>query len=88
VLKGNVFADNLGIAATDRIAEKYPSGNYFVSSYQRIGFSDFAHGNWRLAANSRTRNRGSDGRDPGVDADALIAAGVNLARSGGRFEKR
>jgi len=88
VFKGNVFSDNLGIVANDRLAEKYPSGNYFVGSYQRIGFSDFAHGNWRLAPNSRTRNRGSDGKDPGVDADALIAAGVNLARTGRRFEKR
>jgi hypothetical protein len=88
IFKGNVFADNLGIAANDRLPEKYPSGNYFAGSYQRIGFSDFAHGNWRLAADSRTRNRGSDGKDPGVDIDALIAAGVNLARTGGRFEQR
>lgn len=88
VFKGNVFADNLGIAANDRLPDKYPSGNYFFGSYQRIGFSDFAHGNWRLAANSRTRNRGSDGKDPGVDTEALIAAGVNLARTGGRFERR
>jgi hypothetical protein len=88
VFKGNVFADNLGIAALDHLPEKYPFGNYFAGSYQRIGFSDFAHGNWRLAANSRTRNRGSDGKDPGVDTEALIAAGVNLARTGGRFEKR
>jgi hypothetical protein len=88
VFKGNVFADNLSIAANDRLPESYPSGNYFVGSYQRIGFSDFAHGNWRLAGNSHTRNRGSDGKDPGVDTDAMIAAGINLARSGGRFEGR
>jgi len=88
VFKGNVFADNLGVAQTERFAERYPSGNYFVGSFQRVGFSDFAHGNWRLASNSHTRNRASDGRDPGVDADALIDAGVNLARTGGRFERR
>lgn len=88
VFKGNVFADNLGVAANDHLPEKYPSGNYFAGPYQRVGFSDFANGNWRLAANSRTRKRASDGKDPGVDADALIAAGVNLARTGGRFEKR
>jgi hypothetical protein len=88
VFKGNVFADNLSIAANDRLPERYPAGNYFVGSYQRIGFSDFAHGNWRLAGNSHTRNRGSDGKDPGVDTDAMIAAGVNLARTGGRFERR
>jgi hypothetical protein len=88
VFKGNVFADNLGAAANDNVESKYPSGNYFVSSYQRIGFTDFAHGEWRLAVGSRTRRRGSDGRDPGVDLDALIAAGAPAAREGSRFQMR
>lgn len=88
VFKGNVFADNLGIAANDHLADKYPFGNYFVGSYQRLGFSDFAHGNWRLAANSHTRNRASDGKDPGVDVDALVAAGATAAGTGGRVAQR
>ncbi|HEV7472419.1 MAG TPA: hypothetical protein VGN90_00115 [Pyrinomonadaceae bacterium] len=88
VFKGNVFADNLGAVANDKIDSKYPAGNYFVASYQRIGFTDFAHGDWRLGAASRTRNRGSDGRDPGVDLDALVAAGAMAARTGERFETR
>jgi hypothetical protein len=82
VFKGNVFADNFGAAAADDVASKYPAGNYFVGSYQRIGFTDFAHGDWRLGANSRTRRRASDGSDPGVDLDALIAAGAVSAREG------
>lgn len=86
--KGNVIADNLGAAAGDDMGSKYPSGNYFVGSYQRIGFTDFAHGDWRLGAGSKTRRRGSDGRDPGVDLDALIAAGAMNAREGTRFEMR
>ena len=88
VFKGNLFADNLGAVANDKIESKYPSGNYFVSSYQRIGFADFAHGDWRLGTGSSTRRRGSDGRDPGVDLDALIAAGALAAREGARFEPR
>jgi hypothetical protein len=88
VFKGNVFADNLGAAANNDSESKYPSGNYFVSSYQRIGFADFAHGDWRLGAGSRTRKRGSDGRDPGVDLDALIAAGAVAAREGTRLGTR
>jgi len=88
VFRGNVLADNLGAAANDRIEEKYPLGNYFVSSFQRIGFADFAHGNWQLEANSRTRKRASDGRDPGVDLDALAGAGAMAAREGNRFEGR
>jgi len=88
VVSGNVIADNLGAAATDHIDEKYPAGNYFVSSFQRIGFADFLHGNWRLGVTSRTRRRGSDGTDPGVNLDALVAAGAMAAREGGRFEAR
>jgi hypothetical protein len=86
VFRGNVFADNLGAVANDKIDSQYPAGNYFVASYQRIGFTDFAHGDWRLAAGSRTRNRASDGRDPGVNLDALIAAGAMAARTGEGFE--
>lgn len=85
MFKGNVIADNLGAAANDRVEEKYPAGNYFVSSFQRIGFNDFARGDWRLGTTSRTRRRASDGTDPGVNLDALVAAGAIAAREGGRF---
>jgi hypothetical protein len=85
VFKGNVIADNLGAAANDRVDEKYPAGNYFVSSFQRIGFTDFAHGDWRLGPTSKTRRRASDGNDPGANLDALAAAGALAAREGGRF---
>jgi hypothetical protein len=83
--KGNVIADNLASAASDRVEDKYPSGNYFVGSFQRIGFTDFTHGFWQLEANSKTRKRASDGRDPGVDFEALVAAGAMAAREGVRF---
>jgi hypothetical protein len=88
VFKGNVFADNLGAAAGDRQADRYPGGNYFVSSYQKIGFTDFAGGVWSLDRDSRTRGRATDGRDPGVDFDALVAAGALSAREGRRIETR
>jgi hypothetical protein len=88
VFKGNVLADNLGAAAADDLQSTYPAGNYFVSSYQRIGFSDFAHGDWSLSTSSRTRKRATDGADPGVNLDALIAAGAMAARNGVRFERR
>ena len=88
VFKGNVIADNLGAAASDRVAEKYPMGNYFVSSFQGLGFTDFANGDWQLRANSKTRRRASDGGDPGVNLATLIAAGTMAAREGNRFERR
>ena len=88
VFRGNILADNLGAAINDNLESKYPAGNSFVSSYQRIGFGDFARGDWRLSAGSSTRKKGSDGRDPGVDLDALVAAGAMAARAGTRFETR
>jgi len=88
VFRGNVIADNLGVAGTDRIDEKYPAGNYFVSSLQKTSFTDLIHGDGSPGAASRTRRRGSDGTDPGVNIDALVAAGAMAARVGGRFETR
>ncbi|HEY6230107.1 MAG TPA: hypothetical protein VIW64_02475 [Pyrinomonadaceae bacterium] len=83
--RGNVIADNLGAAAGNHDQEKYPAGNYFVSSFQRIGFNDSARGDWSLGAGSRTRKRATDGSDPGVNFEALIAAGAVAARDGVRF---
>jgi hypothetical protein len=80
--RGNVFVDNLGVAASDNIDSKYPAGNFFVSSYQKAGITDFAHGNWRLEAPSGTQRKASDGRNPGVDFEALITAGAIAAREG------
>jgi hypothetical protein len=88
VFKGNVIADNLGSAMNDRVEEKYPTGNYFVSSFQRIGFTDVTRGDWQLGANSKTRKRASDGGDPGVDVKGLIAAGAMVAREGSRVAGR
>jgi len=87
VFRANVFADNLGAAVNDDLESKYPPGNFFVNSYDRLGFADLAHGDWRLAVNSRTRSRATDGTDPGVNVDSLIAAGAFAAREGGRFGK-
>jgi hypothetical protein len=82
VFRGNVFVDNLSAAASDNVESRYPAGNYFVSSYQKAGIADFAHGNWRLEAPSGTPRKASDGRNPGVDFEALVAAGAIAAREG------
>jgi hypothetical protein len=85
IFKGNVIADNAGIALKERFDQKFPSGNYFVSSYDRIGLTDFAHGNGHLAMNTKIRGRASDGKDPGANFEALMASGANSAREGSRF---
>jgi hypothetical protein len=82
LLRGNLIADNANVGAEERIEKKYPSGNLFVSSYESIGFMDYAHGNWQLATGSRYRGKATDGKDPGVDFGALEASGVKLAKGG------
>jgi hypothetical protein len=64
-------------------AVQYPADNLFPSSLDEVGFLDRAHGNYRLAASSRYRKAGSDGKDPGADFDLLAgllsAAGTRTA---------
>ena len=80
-IKGNVIADNKNVSASDPIEKRFP-GNFIVSSYEVAGFVDYAHGNWQLAAGSKYRGKGSDGKDPGVDVAALDASGVRSAKEG------
>ena len=61
MLRGNVIADNLGAAAGTNVQERYPQGNYFVSSFQKIGLTIRVRAFGVLEPNSRTRNRASDG---------------------------
>jgi hypothetical protein len=72
VVRGNVIAGGN--------AGQYPADNMFPRSLEGVGFVNRAGGDYRLAPASRYRNAGSDGRDPGVDVDALTAALAGKAR--------
>ena len=85
VIRGNIIVDNVGAARSDSKEAKYPPGNMFTPSYDKIGFIDFRNGDWRLAPNSKYRLNNTEGRDPGVDFDALEASGVNSAIRGFGF---
>jgi len=75
VIKGNVIADNTNALRNDSsIPNKYPLGNFFVESFDKILFVNYQDGDWRLAPQSKVRRRGTDGEDPGVNFDALAAA--------------
>jgi hypothetical protein len=52
----------------------YPAGNACVSSAGQIGFVDLVNNDLRLAPTSPFKGKASDGTDPGVDMDALLAA--------------
>jgi hypothetical protein len=67
VFKGNVLAG--GPAAS------YPTGNYFPSTTSFLGnFVSAATGTYQLASTSLYNNKGTDGKDIGVDFGALAAA--------------
>ena len=82
VIKGNVIADNTNALRSDpSISTKYPSGNFFVESFDKIRFVDYQNDDWRLAPESKFRSRATDGKDPGVDVMALNASGVRAAEA-------
>ena len=76
------MADNAGAAANESLERKYPGGNFFPKSFDDVGFADYHRENWRLAPKSEYRGKATDRKDPGVNFDALLAAGAEKARSG------
>lgn len=57
-------------------ANQYPHGNFFPPVIEGLRFVDRAGGNYRLTSPGLFKRSGSDGKDPGVDFDALCAAVV------------
>ena len=71
-------------------AELYPADNFYPPTLASAGFTDAAAGDYRLRAGSAYKGKGTDGKDPGCDFDALAAAMgqtaeqlFRLARPGG-----
>lgn len=71
---GNVIVDNKRVIASNGFPANIPKGNLVVSSFNEVGFVNFASGDWRLASGSKVKRKGVGGKDPGVDFDALAAA--------------
>ena len=49
----------------------YGDNNFNATSLDAVGFVDYGHGNYRLGRSSPYRHRGTDGKDPGLDFNAL-----------------
>ena len=72
--RGNIIVDNKAQISANGYPANIPKGNVVVNSPDQIGFVDFGNGDWRLGPQSKLRGKGSDGKNPGVDFDALGAA--------------
>ena len=72
--RGNIIVDNKAQISANGYPANIPKGNFVVNSLDQVGFVDFANGDWRLGPQSKVKGKGSDGKNPGVDFDALGAA--------------
>ena len=70
---GSIFTHNV-IYGAGLNSGVYPTINYFAPSAADIGFEDLAAGNVTLRAGSLYKGKGANGRDPGVDFAAVVAA--------------
>jgi hypothetical protein len=69
----NVIVDNRG---TGNLASLYRAGILLPikTAYSQVGFVNPSGNDYRLVSTSPYKGKASDGTDPGVDMDALLAA--------------
>jgi hypothetical protein len=71
--RGNVLAGGSSIHGQK---PEWPEGNPIVGGLDSVGFVNLNHGldgDYHLAAHSKLKGKGTDGRDPGADVDAVLA---------------
>ena len=75
---GYVFSYNAILSAPTLFSSsKWPSGNWFYSSPESIGFVNYQNGNggdYHLLPSSPAKGAASDGKDLGADVDAVLSA--------------
>ncbi|MGH9968277.1 MAG: DUF4214 domain-containing protein [Pyrinomonadaceae bacterium] len=82
VVSSGVILDNRTQAERDiagPLANRYPAGNFFPDTVAQIQFIDIPTSQWGLASTSPYKGRGTNGTDPGVDMNALLAALAGVA---------
>jgi peptidoglycan hydrolase-like protein with peptidoglycan-binding domain len=70
--------------SNENLLRMYPTGT-LVSSFSGVGFVDSANGNFKLSAGSPYKNAGTDGKDIGVDMDALNSAIAGVVTGNGVY---
>lgn len=76
-MPGWVFSRNVLISAP---STRYPTGSYFPATTADVRFVDYAGRNYRLASTSPYKGKGTDGKDPGANIDAIVAATSGVVR--------
>jgi hypothetical protein len=71
-LPGAVFLQN--VFAANPYAYLFPASNFYPAAMTDVGFINLTGGNYRLAATSPYKGKGTDGKDVGADIDAINAA--------------
>jgi len=71
LLPGSLITANAVVGGS---ALLYPIGNFFPAALSSVGFVDLAGGNYQLSGSSPYKGAGTDGKDVGVDWNALMAA--------------
>lgn len=74
VFKGNVLAGGKSIRGQ---RAEWPDDNYFADSQDAIGYVKLnggIDGDYHLSSSSKFKGKGTDGRDPGADVDAVTQA--------------
>jgi hypothetical protein len=66
----NVIVNSKRISKSDLYI---PPRNFAADDFGAVGFVNFQGGNYRLNANSKFKNKGSNGKDIGADIDAIEA---------------
>ncbi|HMQ02276.1 MAG TPA: hypothetical protein PKD79_04420, partial [Candidatus Doudnabacteria bacterium] len=59
-------------------ASGYPNTSFYTNSFNAIGFENTNAGNYKLASNSPYKGQATNGTDPGVNWDVLMAATANV----------
>jgi uncharacterized protein (TIGR03437 family) len=71
------FQSNIIInTSTDYDSKLYPTANFFISTFDKVGFVNMAAQNYRLSPSSPYKSAGTDGQDIGCNIDVLMASAL------------
>ncbi|HVF66681.1 MAG TPA: right-handed parallel beta-helix repeat-containing protein [Pyrinomonadaceae bacterium] len=79
-MPGAIFRRNVVAGASEGYPYFYPPDNFYPSELTKVGFANFAGGDYRLSAASPYKGRATDRADVGCDIEALNAAIASVVR--------